>query len=112
MTEHRPIKPPLEERKDEDGSSLLERASGAFGLNNLGAAPMPRSFDDVPMKRARPLRKPDSEGSERAPAPAPAAAGFAGPHPAHAAAPDASSTSTVNVPLPAVHLQGRVGLIG
>ena len=74
MTEHRPIKPPLEERMDEDGSSLLERASGAFGLNNLGAAPMPRSFDDVPMKRARPLRKPDSEGSERAPAPAPAEA--------------------------------------
>ena len=49
MTEHRPIKT----SKDDESSSLLERASGAFGLNNLGAAPMPTSFDDVPMKRAR-----------------------------------------------------------
>ncbi|NCP18066.1 MAG: capsular biosynthesis protein [Erythrobacter sp.] len=69
MTEHRPIKPP---RKDE-AHSLLERASGAFGLNDLGAAPMPTSFDDVPMKRARPLRKPaaQSEAVEQ-PVPEPA----------------------------------------
>ncbi|MBB3032754.1 P-loop NTPase family protein [Alteriqipengyuania lutimaris] len=81
MTEHRPIKPPRDEDKrgDErpDRSSLLERASGAFGLNDLGAAPMPRSFDDVPMKRARPLRReqrqPDSaHAPSAAPAPAPA----------------------------------------
>ena len=65
MTEHNPIKPPKPEGGEEEKSSLLERASGAFGLSNLGAAPMPRSFDDVPMKRARPLRK------TVAPAPAP-----------------------------------------
>lgn len=67
MTEHRPIKRPQDDDGREDRSSLLERASGAFGLNDLGAAPMPRSFDDVPMKRARPLRKP---ATESAPAPA------------------------------------------
>ncbi len=65
MTEHRPIKPPHEEKS----SSLLERASGAFGLNDLGAAPMPQTFDDVPMKRARPLRK---DAKEKAPSPEPA----------------------------------------
>ena len=48
MTEHRPIKPPQEDKS----SSLLERASGAIGLKDLGAAPMPQTFDDVPMKRA------------------------------------------------------------
>jgi len=74
MTEHRPIKPPhaddaARNDADRDRSSLLERASGTFGLSNLGAAPMPRSFDDVPMKRARPLRK-SSEGAAATPAPA------------------------------------------
>lgn len=81
MTEHRPIKPPRDEhdRGDkrengrEDRSSLLERASGAFGLSNLGAAPMPQSFDDVPMKRARPLRR-EEHKPDSAPAPAPAPA--------------------------------------
>ena len=68
MTEHRPIKT----SKDHESSSLLERASGAFGLNNLGAAPMPTSFDDVPMKRARPLRKNTVESAPVAPPPAPA----------------------------------------
>ncbi|MAO96979.1 MAG: capsular biosynthesis protein [Citromicrobium sp.] len=66
MTEHRPIKT----SKDDESSSLLERASGAFGLNNLGAAPMPTSFDDVPMKRARPLRKNTVESVPVAPPPA------------------------------------------
>ena len=66
MTEHRPIKT----SKDDESSSLLERASGAFGLNNLGAAPMPTSFDDVPMKRARPLRKNTVESAPVAPPPA------------------------------------------
>jgi len=67
MTEHRPIKP----SKKDESDSLLERASGAFGLSNLGAAPMPTSFDDVPMKRARPLRKPGAETAAAAPASAP-----------------------------------------
>ena len=69
MTEHRPIKPPHGDDADRndadrDRSSLLERASGAFGLSNLGAAPMPTSFDDVPMKRARPLRKPAANNQD------------------------------------------------
>ncbi len=72
MTEHRPIKSPSQADKKDEASSLLERASGAFGLSNLGAAPMPRSFDDVPMKRARPLRKAAGEPAPAAtPAPAP-----------------------------------------
>ena len=70
MTEHNPIKPPKPEGGEEEKSSLLERASGAFGLSNLGAAPMPRSFDDVPMKRARPLRKNTVESAPVAPPPA------------------------------------------
>tara|TARA_B100000678_G_scaffold280104_1_gene276471 strand:+ start:719 stop:1798 length:1080 start_codon:yes stop_codon:yes gene_type:complete len=80
MTEHRPIKPPQDSDKKEDRSSLLERASGAFGLSDLGAAPMPRSFDDVPMKRARPLRKPQAETAP-APAPEPASAPAPAPSP-------------------------------
>lgn len=88
MTEHRPIKPPRADdadrnEADRDRSSLLERASGAFGLSNLGAAPMPRSFDDVPMKRARPLRKSADEAQPSAgpaetpdPAPSPEPAQF------------------------------------
>ncbi|WP_459787007.1 P-loop NTPase family protein [Alteriqipengyuania sp. 357] len=76
MTEHRPIKPAEEDKAKDERSSLLERASGAFGLDNLGAAPMPTSFDEVPMKRARPLRKahPTDESApqaESASAPAP-----------------------------------------
>ena len=74
MTEHRPIKT----SKDDESSSLLERASGAFGLNNLGAAPMPTSFDDVPMKRARPLRREERDpDGEPAPARAPVRAAAA-----------------------------------
>ena len=46
MTEHNPIKPPKPEGGEEEKSSLLERASGAFGLSNLGAAPMPRSLNE------------------------------------------------------------------
>ena len=69
MTEHRPIKP----SKEDESNSLLERASGTFGLSNLGAAPMPASFDDVPMKRARPLRKTAQQDAPAAPAPTPTA---------------------------------------
>lgn len=70
MTEHRPIKPPRQADTNEDRSSLLERASGTFGLSDLGAAPMPHSFDDVPMKRARRLRGGDPPAATPAPAPA------------------------------------------
>ena len=83
MTEHNPIKPPNPEGGEDEKSSLLERASGGFGLSNLGAAPMPRSFDDVPMKRARPLRK----AGTPAPAPAPAPEATPAPVPAPAPAP-------------------------
>jgi len=86
MTEHRPIKP----SKEDERNSLLERASGAFGLNNLGAAPMPTSFDDVPMKRARPLRK---QTTEKAPAPEPT------PAPAQVA--PAGPAAEAHLPVPA-----------
>ncbi len=88
MTEHRPIKPPRD--REEDKSSLLERASGAFGLSDLGAAPMPRSFDDVPMKRARPLRKPAKEAT-----PAPAE------EPVQQHVPVAQDTAEASLPVPA-----------
>ena len=94
MTEHRPIQPPKEDGQKEEKSSLLERASGAFGLNDLGAAPMPRSFDDVPMKRARPLRKPASE-------PAPEAAPAPSPEPVSRDIPVESDISQASLPVPA-----------
>ena len=99
MTEHNPIKPPKPEGGEEEKSSLLERASGAFGLSNLGAAPMPRSFDDVPMKRARPLRKAGT------PAPAPAPEATPAPVPAPAPAPVEMSVEAAreeaSLPVPA-----------
>ncbi len=54
MTEHSKFPPP-EERKGagDNDSSLLERASGAFGLGDFKPAPMPRDLADAPMKRAR-----------------------------------------------------------
>ena len=101
MTEHNPIKPPNPEGGEDEKSSLLERASGAFGLSNLGAAPMPRSFDDVPMKRARPLRK----AGTPAPAPAPAPEATPAPVPAPAPAPVEVSVESAreeaSLPVPA-----------
>ena len=58
MTEHKKI--PLPEDGDESKtgkSSLFERASGAFGLDSFGSAPMPGKLADAPMKRARPVRR-------------------------------------------------------
>lgn len=52
MTEHKKIPLPGEE-PDPKESSLLERASGAFGLDGFAAASMPRKLDERPMKRAR-----------------------------------------------------------
>lgn len=50
MTEQKKIPIPGEDSKE---SSLLERASGAFGLEGFAPAAMPRSLDERPMKRAR-----------------------------------------------------------
>lgn len=58
MTEHKKI--PLPGEPDEGGkkdSSLFERASGAFGLDGFGPAPMPGKLADAPMKRARPVQR-------------------------------------------------------
>lgn len=72
MTEHSKIPLP---KDDKDGSSLLERASGAFSLDGLGGAPVPKDLPNAPMKRAKPVkRKPDpAPEKEAAPEQAPVA---------------------------------------
>ncbi|MFN6934708.1 MAG: P-loop NTPase [Tsuneonella sp.] len=42
-------------------SSLLERASGTFGLNPFRPAKMPAQLDDPPMKRAKVVRSKEAE---------------------------------------------------
>lgn len=68
MTEQSKIPvPPRKEEGQQDGGSLFERATGAFGLGGAGdlfkPAPMPRELADMPPRRAKP-----------APGPAPAPA--------------------------------------
>ena len=55
MTEH--IKIPLPGEKPEE-SSLIERASGAFGLENFAAPAVPKGLAERPMKRARKVARP------------------------------------------------------
>lgn len=55
MTEHKKI--PLPGEKPEE-SSLLERASGAFGLDGFTARAVPRNLAERPMKRARKVERP------------------------------------------------------
>ena len=56
MTEHSKIPLPGPDGAEPRASSLLERASGAFGLDPFRPAPMPLRLDDSTMKRARPVR--------------------------------------------------------
>jgi Mrp family chromosome partitioning ATPase len=51
MTEQTKI--PVPGEPDKDDSSLLERASGAFGLDGFRPAPVPRALAEPPMKRAK-----------------------------------------------------------
>jgi Mrp family chromosome partitioning ATPase len=70
MTEHKKIPVPTEGKKE---SSLLERASGAFGFDPFKPAPVPRRLPDEAMKRAK-VRQPEPETQPepaRAPAPPP-----------------------------------------
>lgn len=73
MTEHSKIPLPGEPEKNGDRaaprtSSLFERASGAFGLDDFGAAPMPGKLADAPMKRARPVARKGTEPVQASPA--------------------------------------------
>ncbi|WP_374405467.1 capsular biosynthesis protein [Pelagerythrobacter sp.] len=64
MTEHRKIPLPLEGEKP---SSLLERASGAFGFDPFRPAPVPHRLADAEMKRAKVRRKePEAPTAEAA----------------------------------------------
>ena len=54
MTEHSKIPVPPEAKKE---SSLLERASGAFGFDPFKPAPVPRRLADAQMKRAKVRRE-------------------------------------------------------
>lgn len=65
MTEHKKIPLPGEGSKE---SSLLERASGAFGLDSFAAPAVPKGLAERPMKRAKKVER----KAEAAPAAAPA----------------------------------------
>lgn len=62
MTEHKKIPSPPEEKKE---SSLLERASGAFGFDPFKPAPVPHRLADETMKRAKVKRRqPDTAAKQ------------------------------------------------
>ena len=63
MTDQSKIPLPGEESEKKD-SSLLERASGAFGLGGFKPAPMPGKLDEKPMKRARVRSKPEGDKAQ------------------------------------------------
>lgn len=67
MTEHKKIPVPPEGAKE---SSLLERASGAFGFDPFKAAPVPHRLADAPLKRAK-VRRKDEGAAPADPAPEP-----------------------------------------
>ena len=60
MTEHSKIPLPGAEGSEPKESSLLERASGAFGFDPFRPAPMPVKLDEPAMKRGRPVRRENS----------------------------------------------------
>ena len=106
MTEHKKIPVPPEGPKE---SSLLERASGAFGFDPFKAAPVPHRLPDAPMKRAR-VRRTD-EAADIAPVDAEPAAS-AGPLveeavPESLPAPIAPSRVVVDRQVGAIALQGK-----
>ncbi|MHA6333423.1 P-loop NTPase family protein [Qipengyuania sp. CAU 1752] len=71
MTEQKKIPLPGEKLTSENASgesSLLEKASGAFGLDRLGVAPVPGRLADRPMKRARKVERTADEATLADPA--------------------------------------------
>ncbi|WP_435417461.1 AAA family ATPase [Parerythrobacter aurantius] len=68
MTEHKKI--PLPGDKPEE-SSLLERASGAFGLDSFAAPAVPKGLAERPMKRAKKIARVDEGQGAGAATPAP-----------------------------------------
>lgn len=92
MTEHKKIPLPHGDKPKE--SSLLERATGAFGLDPFGAAPFKGKLPDPPMKRAK-VRKKAKEAEEKAKAEAEAAIAAAVAAPAPVAATATSLPATI-----------------
>lgn len=106
MTEHRKIPVPPEAKE----SSLLERASGAFGFDPFKPAPVPHRLADEAMKRAR-VRRTEAEAAPPQPTPAPAPEPVAEvaaepPRPALPAAVPPSQV-TIERQVGAVALQGK-----
>lgn len=65
MTEHKKIPLPGEGSKE---SSLLERASGAFGLDSFSAPAVPKGLAERPMKRAKKVERKAEAAQVAAPA--------------------------------------------
>ncbi len=102
MTEHSKIPLPGDEpeKSENSESSLLERASSAFGLGGFKPAPMPGRFEDRPMKRAKVREKeappvPRSEPSEKSEAQLPSRIGEEAPEKETLPVPAAPSEVTV-----------------
>ena len=91
MTEHKNI--PLPEGENEKESSLLERASGAFGFDPFKPAPFKGKLPERQMKRARVRKKDGVPVEEPAPEPAPVASS--------APVPVAYEKSAETLPVPA-----------
>lgn len=101
MTEHRKIPVPgAPKDPSQSRSSLFERASGAFGLDPFKAQPVPRKFDDPPLKHARLRQRPAAPEADAEPAAAPA------PSPASAPIAVLPSEVTVTGNTGSVHLSG------
>lgn len=96
MTEHKKIPLPGE-GTDPKESSLLERASGAFGLDGFAAASMPRKLDERPMKRAKKIER-KAETSESYPQTATAVPQHVEPAPA----PTTLPVAVAQAPAPAI----------
>lgn len=98
MTEHSKI--PLPGAPDDSEPSLIERASGAFGLGGFRPAPVPRGLDEPPMKRAKVRARGEDDAAAPPVAPAERVAAdlqYPAPMPEPSTLPAAAAPSTVTL---------------
>lgn len=113
MTEHKKIPvPPAAASGEDKESSLLERASGAFGFDPFKAAPVPNRLADEPMKRARVRRKDTGQDETPAARPDPEPVGNVSPERAPEPVPEpARENLPAAVPPSQVTIERQVGAV-
>ena len=101
MTEQSKIPVPPK-GKGENGDSLFERATGAFGLGEAGdairAAPVPRDLANIPSRLVRKQDRPEPTPEARVAADESPATSLAAPSPAIATQPATPAVQTAPVP--------------